>query len=138
MLVRIVFSLAVMILGGMILADSVLGDIQYIGVAISAVLILGGLALIHPVSLRHVENWVERIEEKILPKSASATTGLALAIIFWGFAWTKFTSDTEKAPTGASRFLLAPIYNVAGNDGIAVVSLVLGAFFLWLGYRTKK
>lgn len=138
MLVRIVFSVAVMILGGIILADSVLGDIQYLGVAVSAVLILGGLALIHPVSLRYIESRVERIEEKMLPKSASATTGLALAVIFWVFAWGMFTSDTGKIPTGAGRFLLAPIYNVAGNDGIAVVAIVLGAFFLWVGYRSKK
>ena len=138
MFIRILFICTVLLASGMILYVSIGQKVNSGGVIIAGFPMLGALALMSPLYPKRFESWIDRLEAKILPKSDGVRRGLGIAIISWIFAWQMLTTTSKTAPTGKSGFILGPIYNIAGYEGIGILSIVFGAFFLWIGFRSKN
>ncbi|MNS57824.1 hypothetical protein D3C72_907230 [compost metagenome] len=137
MFIRGLFISIVLLASGLILYSSIGLVTNYSGVGLSMALALGAFALMHPFYPKCVSNWIDRVVTQLTPKSDKVRIWLALALMSWAFAWSMFTSISTHAPTGKGRYLFGPIYNLAGNDGIGVVFVILGVFLLGLAIRSN-
>jgi len=126
------FSFTLLLVGFAILYLSTGSHINYVGVAIAAGFSLCGVGVAVVTLSMRADAWLDGVESKVLPASLDLRVGMGLAIIFWGWALSEHLSPDAR-PSGRGRFILGPIYDIAGQDGLVASGLIIGLFFILLG-----
>lgn len=131
--IPLLFAFTLLLMSGVVLYLSIRWTFNIAGVLLSLGLFCTAIAITIITLSKAADSGMEKIEARILPKSPHLKFGLFLAVIFWAFAWSTWMSPFDKAPDGRGAFILGPIYNIAGNEGIVFLAAIIGLIGLMFG-----